>query len=197
MNRLPLSLLPLALEHHRAALQGVYDATPDYWARYHWPSAPPNQAEHDLTEAAATPGRTLLGIARRLDANDPKMGAELVGVIDFRLHWPGQQVASIGLFMVAQPVQRQGIGTQAWQLLVPWLMNTAGMHKARLGVEQFNPGALQFFLHLGFQLTGQTDRHRVGDKFVRLLYMEQEWPQPLANSTQPTGVNGGGAATTA
>ena len=181
MNELPLSLLPLTLEYHQAALQGVYAATPTYWARYNWPSAPPNQAKHDLTAAAETPGRTLMGIARRLDANDPKAGAELVGVIDFRLHWPGQQIASIGLFMVAEPFQRQHIGTQAWQLLAGWLADSAGMHKARLGVEQFNPGALQFFLQLGFQLTGQTDRHRIGDKFVRLLYLEQEWPALLTH----------------
>jgi hypothetical protein len=59
--------------------------------------------------------------------------------------------------------------------LAPWLIHEAGMYKARLAVEQFNPGALQFFTHLGFQLTGQTARHRVGDKFVRLLYLEIEW----------------------
>ncbi len=197
MNSLPLSLLPLSLEHHRAALQGVYAATPAYWDLYNWPSAPPNQAEHDLAAAAETPGRTLLGIARRLDADDPQVGAELIGVIDFRLHWPGQQIASIGMFMIAEPFQRQQIGTQAWRLLAPWLAGPAGMHKARLGVEQFNPHALQFFLHIGFQLTGQTDRHRVGDKFVRLLYMEQEWPPPLANPGPQSGVNGSDATTTA
>lgn len=197
MTMLPISLLPLSVEHHQAALQGVYAATPTYWERYNWPSAPPNQAEHDLVAATETPGRTLLGVARRLDANDPQAGVELIGVIDFRLHWPGQQIASIGMFMIAEPFQRQGIGTQAWRLLAPWLAGPAGMHKARLGVEQFNPGALQFFLQLGFQLTGQTDRHRVGDKFVRLLYLEQEWPHPIGTTIRQSGVNGSDATTTA
>jgi RimJ/RimL family protein N-acetyltransferase len=173
-----LSLMPLSLEYHTAALQAVYAATPHYWAFYNWPSAPPNQAAHDLRAAAETPGRTILGMVRRLQAEDAAAGGELIGLVDFRLHWPGQFVAYIGMVMVAEPLQRQGIGAQAWHLLEPWLIHQAGMHKARLAVEQFNPGALQFFTHLGFQLTGQTARHRVGDKFVRLLYLEKEWAHP-------------------
>lgn len=173
-----LSLVPLSLEHHVAALQAVYAATPHYWALYNWPSVPPNQALHDLRAAAETPGRTILGMVRRLQAEDATAGGELIGLVDFRLHWPGQSVVYIGMVMVAEPLQRQGFGTQAWQLLEPWLIHQAGMYKARLAVEQFNPDALQFFTHLGFQLTGQTARHRVGDKFVRLLYLEKEWAHP-------------------
>ncbi|HMN27618.1 MAG TPA: GNAT family N-acetyltransferase [Caldilineaceae bacterium] len=169
-----ISLLPLSPEHHSAALQGLYQATPGYWALFQWSGAPLTQAEHDLRTAAETPGRTLMGIVRPLPAEEPG-GAELIGLVDFRLHWPGQYVVYIGRVMVAERWQRQGIATQAWQLLATWLANQAGMHKARLAVEQFNPGALRFFTHLGFALTGQTDRYRVGDHFVRLLYMELNW----------------------
>lgn len=182
-----ISLVPLSLEHHVAALQAVYAATPHYWAHYNWPSAPPNQAAHDLRAAAETPGRTILGMVRRLQAVDAAAGGELIGLIDFRLHWPGQHIAYIGMVMVAEPLQHQGIGSQAWRLLEPWLIHQAGMYKARLAVEQFNPGALHFFTHLGFQLTGQTARHRVGDKFVRLLYLEKEWSYPNAGMGRQTG----------
>jgi RimJ/RimL family protein N-acetyltransferase len=187
---LSISLVPLSLDHHIAALQALYAATPGYWALYSWPGAPPNQAEHDLRAAAETPGRNLLGMVRRLQPEDPTAGAELIGLIDFRLHWPGNQVVYIGMVMVAEALQRQGIGTQAWRLLAPWLFGPAGMIKARLAVEQFNPGALRFFASLGFGLTGQTDRHRVGDSFVRLLYMEQEWPHPNSNPVRHTGSGG-------
>ncbi|RIK43981.1 MAG: hypothetical protein DCC55_03885 [Chloroflexi bacterium] len=180
-----ISLVPLSLEYHVAALQAVYVATPGYWALYNWPSAPPNQAAHDLRAAAETPGRTILGMVRRLQAEDAAAG-ELIGLIDFRLHWPGQHVVYIGMVMVAEPLQRQGVGAQAWQLLEPWLIDQAGMYKARLAVEQFNPGALQFFTYLGFQLTGQTARHRVGDKFVRLLYLEKEWSHPNVTNAHQT-----------
>lgn len=189
----PVSLLPLTLELHGAALQALYRATPGYWALYGLDGPSPNQAEHDLRSAAATPGRTLMGIVRRVQADIPDAGAELIGLIDFRQHWPGQSVAYVGLFLVAESLQRLGIGTQAWRLLESWLAQDAGMFKARLKVEQFNPGALRFFSRLGFRLTGQTDRYRVGDQFVRLLYMEQEWSHPYSNIVRQTGAGGSNA----
>lgn len=169
-----ISLIPLSLEHHIEALQQVYRATRGYWNLYHFPSSPAGQAENDLKAASETPGRTIMGIVRRVVEDDPSQGAEMVGMIDFRLHWPGHTVASIGMMMVVEPFQRQGIGTQAWSLLVAWLAASAGMTKARLGVEQFNPGALKFFEQVHFRITGETSRIKVGEKFVRLLYMEQE-----------------------
>ncbi|MBX3012776.1 MAG: GNAT family N-acetyltransferase [Caldilineaceae bacterium] len=181
-----IALIPLAAEWHVDALQQVYWATPGYWALYNLPAAPTGQAANDLRTAAETPGRTLLGIVRQadplaLESADPATeqaaptsGGELVGLLDFRLHWPNEQVVSIGMFMVAEPYQRQGLGTQAWTLLKPWLAQQAQMQRARLGVEQFNPMALQFFESLGFSVTGEANRLKVGDKFVRLLYMEAD-----------------------
>lgn len=169
-----ISLAPLSLEWHVDALQQVYLATPAYWAMYNLFTAPAGQAESDLRTAAETPGRTLVGIVRRVedDQTGGAAGVELIGLIDFRLHWPNEQVVSIGMVMVAEPYQRLGVGTQAWQLLKPWLATQSQMQQARLTVEQFNPGALQFFQRLGFTLTGEANRIKVGDKFVRLLTME-------------------------
>jgi RimJ/RimL family protein N-acetyltransferase len=172
---LPVSLLPLTLEYHVAALQAVYTATPSYWQMYNLPNSPADQAERDLRTVAETPGRYLLGIVRRVVADDASAGAVLIGSIDLRLHWPAPDEAYVGLLIVAESYQRQGVARQAWQLVEPWLTGTAQMHKARLGVEQFNPHALQFFQHVGFALTGDAERIKVGDKFVRLLYMEKNY----------------------
>jgi ribosomal protein S18 acetylase RimI-like enzyme len=95
----------------------------------------------------------------------------MIGMLDFRLHWPEPAVAYIARLMVAEPLQRRGIGAQAWALLKPWLANAGGIRTVRVGVEQFNTIALQFWQAQGFVLTGESDRVRVGDKFVRLLYM--------------------------
>ena len=168
----PITLLPLDPALHEAALQAVYAATPGYWALYNLPGCPPDQAAQDLRAAAETQGRYLLGIVQRVVAVDPAAGAELIGLLDFRLYWPEEQVATIGMLMVAEPYQRQGVGTQAWSLLKPWLASSAQIQKVRLGVEQFNGNALQFWQSVGFALTGESDRVRVGDKFVRLLYLE-------------------------
>ncbi len=168
-----ISLAPLSLEWHVDALQQVYLATPGYWAMYNLLTAPAGQAESDLRTAAETPGRTIMGIVRRVESEAAGgIGVELIGLIDFRLHWPNEQIVSIGMIMVAEPYQRLGVATHAWQLLKPWLAAQGQMGQARVTVEQFNPGALKFFQSLGFTLTGEANRIKVGDKFVRLLAME-------------------------
>ncbi len=97
----------------------------------------------------------------------------MIGLVDFRLRWPGEELAYLGMIMVAEPYQRQGIGVKAWLTLRPWLATSAGIAKVRLGIEQFNHSGLRFFQHLGFTLTGESNRLKVGNKLVRLLYMEQ------------------------
>lgn len=168
-----ISLLPLDAELHADALQAVYAATPGYWSLYGLPAAPEGQASRDLEAGATTPGRYLLGIVQRVDAADAAAGAELIGLLDFRLHWPQEATAYFGMVMVAERYQRQGVATQAWSLLAPWLAASARITTARTGVEQFNHAALQFWQRVGFRLTGESDRVRSGDSLVRLLYLEQ------------------------
>jgi RimJ/RimL family protein N-acetyltransferase len=166
-----ITLLPVNAALHTAALQAVYAAAPGYWRLYHRPGPPEDHALHELAAVQTTPGRALLAIVRPLDHDDPAQGAEMIGVLDFRLHWPEAGVAYLALVLVAEALQRQGVGTQAWSLLKPWLANAAGIHTVRTGVEQFNVVALKFWEAQGFTLTGESDRLRVGEKFVRLLYM--------------------------
>lgn len=171
-----ITLMPVDAALHTAALQAVYAATPGYWRLYHLPGPPADHAARELAAAQATPGRVLLAILRPLERANPAAGAEMIGVLDFRLHWPDAGIAYIAMLMVAEPLQRQGIGAQAWSLLKPWLANTAGIHTVRVGVEQFNVVALKFWTAQGFTLTGESDRMRVGEKFVRLLYLTTRLP---------------------
>jgi RimJ/RimL family protein N-acetyltransferase len=174
-----VSLIPLNAADHAEALQQVYRATPAYWQMYHLASSPTGQAERDLEAAASTPGRTLMGIVRRMDAHDASGGVEMVGVVDFRMHWPDEGVVYVGMIMVAEPYQRQGIGSAAWRLLAPWLAQGAQMHSARAGVEQFNPNGLRFLQSLGFSVTGESSRIQSGKRLVRLLYMEYDLTREL------------------
>jgi RimJ/RimL family protein N-acetyltransferase len=174
-----VSLLPLNVADHADALQEVYRATPHYWQMYHLASSPTGQAARDLEAAAETPGRNMMGIVRRIDAADPTVGVEMVGVIDFRMHWPDPDVVYVGMIMVAEPYQRQGIGSAAWRVLAPWLAQSAKMNSARAGIEQFNTGGLQFLQQLGFDLTGGSNRVQSGKRWVRLLYMEYDLAREL------------------
>jgi len=169
-----ISLIPLSSQHHTDALQQVYRGAKDYWAMYDLAGAPYGQAALDLKAAEETPGRTMMGIVRPVREEGGAERVELIGVIDFRIHWPDENVAYIGMVMVAEPHRRQGVGAQAWALLAPWLADSAEIRTARCGVEQFNVGALRFFQSLDFELSGEANRIRVGDKFVRLLYMEKD-----------------------
>lgn len=186
MSALPpptVSLLPLNAADHADALQQVYRATPAYWQRLDLPGAPAGQAARDLADAAATPGRTLMGIVSPVEEGG---GVELVGLVDFRLHWPEPQTVYVGMVMVAGPYQRRGIGRAAWALLRPWLAGPAGMLLARTAVEQYNPVALKFFQALGFTLTGSSRRMQIGSRWVRLLYLEQPLaPDPAPLSSRP------------
>jgi len=172
-----ISLLPLSQEHHIPALQRVYEKTPSYWQMYGLDACPENQAERDLKAGDETPGQYMMGIVRRVDATDPQenseVEAELIGLIDFRLHWPQEQTAYVGMVMVADPYQRQGFASQAWALLQPWFAASAQMQTLRLGVEQFNHRAMHFFQKQGFTLNGEANRMKVGERLVRLLYMEK------------------------
>ncbi len=169
---LQISLVPLVGEHHADALQQVYRSTDDYWAMHGLTGAPHGQAARDLGTAEETSGRTMMGVVHLRSEEDG--GVELIGVVDFRLHWPDEGVAYVGMVMVAAPYRRQGIGSQAWGLLAPWLAANANIQTARCGIEQFNVSALKFFGSLGFELSGEANRIRVADKLVRLLYMETE-----------------------
>jgi len=177
MQSASISLLPLSGEHHAPALQHVYDLTPSYWRMYGLANSAPDQAARDIQEGAETPGRYMMGIVRQL-AVDEAQGdagpqAELVGLADLRLHWPQRDIGYLGMLMVAGPYHRQGIGTQAWQLLHPWLADTAQMKTMRLGVEQFNMRAMKFFESVGFHLTGEANRVKSGERLIKLMYMER------------------------
>ncbi|MCB0060598.1 MAG: GNAT family N-acetyltransferase [Caldilineaceae bacterium] len=183
-----IALMPLSPALHVGALQHLYRATPGYWNLYQYSTVPAGQAANDIRGAAETPGRYLMGViqppeerdgvstgAERQAATDTSQGrGELIGLVDFRLDWPEAGAVYIGMFMIAERYQRQGLGTVAWQLLRPWLTESAGMAKVRLRVEQFNSTALRFFESLGFQLTGNATRVNVNDQLVRLLDMEHQ-----------------------
>lgn len=169
-----ISLLPLDTTLHASALQRVYELSPAYWAMYHMAQAPAGQAARDLAAIDDEPGRMGLGIAAANEPGNAAAGAQLVGMIDFRLQWPDPDMAYIGILLVAEPFQRQRVGSEAWALLEPWLADEANLRAVKLGVEQFNPGALRFFQSLGFSLTGEAQRIRSGKRLVRLLAMEKE-----------------------
>ncbi|MEZ4673715.1 MAG: GNAT family N-acetyltransferase [Caldilineaceae bacterium] len=134
-----ISLIPLVRTLHVGALQHLYRATPSYWAMYHYLHAPAGQAASDMRAADATPGRYLMGIVQAAaqpmsptHADAPQASTtstgtgtagELIGLLDFRLDWPEPATVYLGMVMVAERYQRQGIGTRRGTYCGPGLWN--------------------------------------------------------------------------
>lgn len=177
----PITLIPLSAPEHVSLLQAVYEAVPLYWRQFQQPGAAPDQAAQELAAVSATPGRAIMGILHPMGAENSNAELEMIGMVDFRLHYPHEGAATVGLLLVAQPYQRQGIGRQCWLMLEQWLARSARMKTAHAAVEQFNTVGLKFFLSMGFSLTGGARRLRVGDRFIRLLDLEK----PLAQVFRP------------
>jgi RimJ/RimL family protein N-acetyltransferase len=191
-----ISLMPLTQADHVRALTRLYRAVPTYRAERNLTGSPHAQAERDLAAAEATVDRTMLGILRLMDGAEGdergSQAAELVGVIDFRRHWPEEGIVTVGLILIAEALRRQGIGRQAWALLEPWFAATARMQTARCSLEQFNHDGLRFMQSLGFALTGEAERIRRGDRVIRLLEMQKalagrpdRGPNETARTTKP------------
>lgn len=123
---------------------------------------------HPTTDTPTTPGAE----ARATDG-PPVPSSEMIGVIDMRLHHPERVATTIGMVMIAEPWQRRGHGRAAWSLVEAWLAGSAGMETARAGVEAFNIGGLRFLEALGFAVTGEATRVPVGERLVRLIYLEK------------------------
>jgi ribosomal protein S18 acetylase RimI-like enzyme len=114
-----------------------------------------------------------MGIIKPGDDRGTDAAGIMVGMVDFRLRWPSPDICYLAMVMVAEPFQRQGIGSQAWQLLHAWLAGIADIRYVRGGVEQQNLSALAFFQRLGFRLTGESRRMRVREKYVRILFIQR------------------------
>jgi RimJ/RimL family protein N-acetyltransferase len=171
----PITLIPLSAEH-AAPLQAVYVAAPRYWAHFGLDALPPDQATRDLAAAADDPTRSILGILQRVQPDNPSAGQQMIGAVDMRRHYPAEQDVTVGLLIVAEPYQRQGIGRAAWALLEGWLAQQPGLSVAHLAIEQFNLPALHFFTALGYELTGHATRQKVNNTFVRYLAMQKLLP---------------------
>lgn len=175
-----VSLRPLGADDV-IAVQAVYEATPGYFEMMTGAPAPAYEASREFDNLAAnvrlssrrSPGRLWLGLFVPDAAGLP----DLIGLLDLRLDFPEPQTVTLGLLLVIEARQRQGLGSQAYRLIEGWLRQQ-GFRVVELHVAGHAFGAQQFWRRLGFEFTGQQQRVALGPKSVRLLALSKSLAPP-------------------
>jgi GNAT superfamily N-acetyltransferase len=136
-------------------LQRVLDATPRYFMLV--TGQPVASTAADILCSTLPPGKRpddkfVYGVFE----ND-----DMVGCADVIRAFPDSATACIGLFLIAEPWQRRGIGRAAYQLLEKLLREWA-CSRILLGVVLANAGVLAFWENAGFVQTGETRPYQHG-----------------------------------
>jgi ribosomal protein S18 acetylase RimI-like enzyme len=133
----------------RGALQACLDGCPDYFARTEGAGADPEAADHLLDEAEADP-------LRRLYLFSLRRGGAAAALLDVWLHQPEPGTAHLGLLLVREALQGQGLGREAVAALEAALA-AAGYRALRLSVTDENREVEGFWARLGFATVGRLE----------------------------------------
>ncbi len=133
---------------HQRHVQGCLEAAPGYFELTEGAPPSPDAAARLLDEAEADPARRVLLLTSR--------GGTAVGVLDLWLDQPEPGTAHVGLLLLAERHQGQGLGAEA-TLALERSLAEAGYGLLRLAVGDENPGAHAFWERLGFAPVGRLD----------------------------------------
>jgi len=80
---------------------------------------------------------------------------EVVGVIDFVPHGYQAQpdTAYLSLLMIASPHRSKGLGEMVVRAVEDYLCSKAPLSVIKSGVQVNNPGAIRFWLRMGYEIT--------------------------------------------
>lgn len=137
-----------------AELQGVLEAAPTY-ARL-VTGAPPGHADAQSTYSALPPGRSyedkfVFGVYR---------DGRMVGCADLIRGYPDARTATLGLLLIAEPFQGQGIGRRAYRAIEAHARAWGTCTRMRIGVVRTNDRAMPFWSKLGFTPSGEVKPYR-------------------------------------
>ncbi|AEV17027.1 hypothetical protein TCCBUS3UF1_19890 [Thermus sp. CCB_US3_UF1] len=138
MRTLSLSLRRV-LPEDAPLLHGLFGRSPSYFALIG--AEPPSLEDvaRDLATLEKDPRRRAFFLL---------LDAEAVGYLDYKLHYPEPQDATLSLLLIREDRQGQGLGRRALAHLVA---NLAGVERLYAVVYGHNPQAKGFFLSQGFR----------------------------------------------
>lgn len=149
------------------AVQHVLDGAPGYTLRV--TGRPVRPADADALFAALPPG--LGRSAKHVFAVD--VDGTMVGVVDLLDGWPDPSTAHLGLLLLDETHQHQGIGGLVWQQLQTMLALEPHVRTVRAAVVQTNVEVLPFWTRCGFTDTGQRKPYTSGDLVSTAIILER------------------------
>jgi uncharacterized protein len=148
-------------------LQRVLEEAPTYANRI--TGVPPGRADAQSTYTVLPEGKSyddkfVFGIY---------FAAEMVGCADLIRGYPDFATALLGLLLVSEKRQRQGIGNNAYALIEQFIRDWRTCDRVRIGVVRTNEAVLTFWAHLGFEPTGEAKPYRYGSVVSETVVLEK------------------------
>ncbi len=98
---------------------------------------------------------------------------EMVGCADLVRGYPDPATVYLGLLLISQRYQRQGIGRRAFELLEEFARGWGTCDRIRLAVIRTNEVVIPFWRRLGFEATGEVRPYRYGSVASESILMEK------------------------
>jgi uncharacterized protein len=153
------------------ALQAVLESAPTFAERV-------TGAQPGATDAQ----RTYTTLPKRKSYDDKFvfgifLNGEMVGCIDIIRGYPTENIASLGLMLIAEPHQRQGIGTAAYAELERIVEAWGSCNRIRLQVQMTNAEVIAFWRKVGFEGTGEERPWDYGPVHTQAVILEKSLRQ--------------------
>lgn len=148
-------------------LQRVLEEAPIYAHRI--TGVPPGRADAQSTYTVLPEGKSyndkfVFGIYR---------SGDVVGCADLIRGYPDPATALLGLLLLSEKHQRQGIGRRAYALIEEFIRNWRTCDRVRIGVVRTNEAAIPFWTRLGFEPTGEVKPYRYGAVVSETIVLER------------------------
>ncbi|OFZ53425.1 MAG: hypothetical protein A2428_10160 [Bdellovibrionales bacterium RIFOXYC1_FULL_54_43] len=135
-------------------LQAVMEAVPNYAHRM--TGVPPGKSDSLSTFSELPPGigyddKFVFGVYQR---------NRMVGCVDLIRGYPNVEIAMLGLLLLREDCQGQGLGKATFALVEDYVRKWESVRKIRIGVARINDIVLPFWKKQGFKETGEIKPYR-------------------------------------
>jgi uncharacterized protein len=150
-----------------ATLQNLFEQAPDYFTRITgYPSGP---ADAQSTYSILPDGKDYVDkFVFGLFKDD-----EMVGCADVIRRFPRDNYAFVSLLLIAEPLQKKGMGKQSYSLIEQRIRAWEGVDTIRIAVLGTNEIVLPFWQKMGFRLTGEMSPYSYDKVKTMAVYLEK------------------------